>query len=131
LTSAVGGKNRFDCRLCEQRDPGPNAETKRQQGCRKNGLSHIAMRPIRIDCTGNNSRDFSLFCPGSLRDTSIQEQIYRAIEIENQGGFDKSYHAKLYHLPWRVLSFYRASLQARDRFEHEMLRTKRELFGGE
>lgn len=56
------------------------------------------------------------------------EQIYRAIEIEAQGGFEKSYHAKLYHLPWRVLSFYRATLQARDRFEDEVRLTRSRLF---
>lgn len=124
---SLGFRERLDCVTCEQRDPGPDSETKRFLGCRKGGLTHVAAKPIRIDFTGDPTQDEVFFCPGSFRDVSVMSYLYEAIDIERFGGLAACSKQGVYHLPDRVVDFYKAALGARDRFDAELTRARAEV----
>jgi len=125
--TSLGFRERLDCVRCEQSDPGPDSLTKRNLGCRKGGLDLVALKPIRIDFTGDPSRDEVFFCPGSFRDASAIGYLYEAVQIENFGGLHVCSRSGIYHLPERVTEFYLAALGARDRFEAEIQQARAEM----
>jgi hypothetical protein len=119
---------------------------KREDGTRKDrwvGLAGLSCagcggRPDAGPCKGDRGRVFMIdrrgggdfernlfarFCPALARDTSLQRDIYRAIEIEDYLGGLHGYHALEggpAHLPWRYVDFHLKAIAARDRFRLEI-----------
>lgn len=71
---------------------------------------------VRIDYhEGKHEADYIVGCPGEHFDAHLQEQVYRCIMIEDMGGLSVLSSRAVGHLPTRLVEFYRAVLQARDR----------------
>jgi hypothetical protein len=109
---------------------------KKQRGCFRFGLTYQAgegdpLARWRVDYTGDEGVDYCSFCPASLGDRRVAGWIYEAIDIEHPlGGLDRVAKRPIYHLPSRVIDFYKAALAARDRFSRELEDAKLELLRG-
>ncbi len=111
---------------CAECDASPDSETlKDERGCPFRGLE-VAAPGWRLDYTGDES-DRALTCPVALRDEGVLAGISSALEVEALGGLGAVYGRPIFHLPERVVTFYRAALAARDRLEAEIADTARQL----
>ncbi len=111
---------------CAECDADPNGEAlKEERGCPFRGLE-IPAPGWRLDYTGAET-DRVLTCPVALRDEGVLAGLSSALEVEALGGLGAVYGRPIFHLPERVVLFYRAALAARDRLEAEIADTARQL----
>jgi hypothetical protein len=118
----------FDCEKCDKSGPNQGEELKQQRGCHRGGRAYEGTgKEYRIDFTGVDTRDFALFCPGSVQSDSVQRQVNRVFEIERLKKLGNPMARPILHQPKRIKDFFLATLAARDRFENEIAQTIKDL----
>lgn len=109
-----------DLGTCAECDAASDSEQRKEdRGCPYRGLRLDASRRWRVDFT-SAPEDWLDQCPVSLRDPGTIDGLARAFEVEALGGLGAVYGRPVYHLPERVVLFYRAALAARDRLSAEV-----------
>ena len=109
------GLKDLDCDTCSK-------QLQRARGCHRFGQSWSGPEWL-FDYTGDLSQDLIRWCPASIRDVappSFFGALSRALRVEVSGGALAAYGTPHFLMPAWWVSFFEASIAARDRFLRDL-----------
>lgn len=109
------GLRYLDCDQCPK-------SLQRARGCHRFGQSWPGP-DWRIDFTGDVAADTVTWCPASIRDSvpkSFAGALARMLRVEASGGTMACYGTPHFLMPAWWVTFFEASISARDRFLREL-----------